>query len=169
MQLYGLLLLRFDAALVCLTRAMLSGRPVECGLCDSEMCCDHQKGSQFSFRAWKQLLYFLQLIMSVPRALEGGCIPSPSVDMPMSGRSCSKEGTERWFPSAITLQSPEPSVGSRDLQTEQDTLGSFPKGFAYAWQKQQHCVGLEYPPLSCPGGCEAQKDVARQRPFTAGL
>lgn len=74
---------------------MLSGRPVGCGLCDSELCCNHQKGSQFSLRAWEQLLHFLQLIMSVPRALEGGCIPSPSVDMPMSGSSCSKEGAER--------------------------------------------------------------------------
>lgn len=75
-----------------------------CCLCDSELCCDHQKGSQFSFGAWKQLLYFLQLIMSVPRALQGGCIPSPSVDMPVS---CSKEGSKWWFPFAVTLQSPE--------------------------------------------------------------
>lgn len=69
-------------------------------------------------------------------------------------------------PRGDSLQSSEAKcTGSRDPQTERGTLSSCPKGFARALQKQQHHVGSEHPPLSCPGGWEAQKDVARLMSF----
>lgn len=94
MQFYCLLLLLFDA----LTLLWLGSgwtdtchadgkalRLVGCGLCSSEPCWDHQQSTRFPFGAWKQLLYFLQLIMGMPRALEGVCTPLPNVDTPLSG------------------------------------------------------------------------------------
>lgn len=101
MQFYCLLLLLFDALMLLWLgfgwpdMCHADGKalkPVGCGLCSSDPCWDHQQGSQFPFGAWKQLLYFLQLIMGMPKALEGGCIPSPNVDTSVSGRPCGKEG-----------------------------------------------------------------------------
>lgn len=101
MQFYCLLLLLFDALMLL---RLGSGWPDTChadgkalrpagfGLCGSEPCWDHHRGTQFPFGAWKQLLYFLQLIMGMLRALEGGCIPSPNADTPVSGRSCGRMG-----------------------------------------------------------------------------
>lgn len=104
MQFYCLLLLLFDTLMLLWLGSgwpdtcHADGKALKlagCALCGSEPCWDHQQGTKFPFGAWKQLLYFLQLITGMPRALEGDRIPSPNADTPVSGRSCSKEGAER--------------------------------------------------------------------------
>lgn len=109
--------------------------------------------------------------MSMPRALEGGCIPSPSVDMPVSGRSCSKEGVEWWFPFAITLQSYEAKCWQQGPADRAGHTQILPKGVFSCLAETATSCGVRASPtfLSWVGGCEAQKDVARLRSFHCWL
>lgn len=81
--------LMLDDALVGLIRAVLMGRlsGEQSVGCEALSCAGTiSKAPSFPL----QLLYLLQLIMGMPRALERGCIPSPNVDTSMSGPAARK-------------------------------------------------------------------------------